>query len=97
MNSSPHIDVDSLAAFDVHVHLESSDDRTATDDAAKEYFGDSGAARDASALAEYYRSRKIAFVMSAWTKANRKEACLQRGGNSVCRTEFRRGHSICKH
>jgi uncharacterized protein len=65
MNSSPHIDVDSLAAFDVHVHLESTDDHTATDDAAKKYFGDSGAARDAHALADYYRSRKIAFVIFA--------------------------------
>ncbi len=65
MNSSPPIDVNSLAAFDVHVHLESTDDHTATDDAAKKYFGDSGAARDANALADYYRSRKIAFVIFA--------------------------------
>lgn len=65
MNSSRGIDVASLAAFDVHVHLESADDRTATDAAAKKYFGDSGAARDGSALAEYYRSRKIAFVIFA--------------------------------
>src|SRR6267378_276535 len=65
MNSSPRIAVESLAAFDVHVHLESADDRTAIDTAAKKYFGDSGAARDANALAEYYRSRKIAFVIFA--------------------------------
>ena len=65
MNSSPRMEVESLAAFDVHVHLESTDDRTATDAAAKEYFGDSGAARDAAGLAEYYRSRKIAFVIFA--------------------------------
>lgn len=65
MNSSRRIDVQSLAAFDVHVHLESPDDRTATDAAAKKYFGDSGAARDGNALAEYYRSRKIAFVIFA--------------------------------
>jgi len=65
MNSSPRIAVESLAAFDVHVHLESGDDRTATDTAAKKYFGDSGAARDANALAKYYRSRKIAFVIFA--------------------------------
>jgi len=65
MNSSPRIEVESLAAFDVHVHLESADDRTATDTAAKKYFGDSGAARDPNALAEYYRSRKIAFVIFA--------------------------------
>jgi uncharacterized protein len=65
MNSSSPIDVESLVAFDVHVHLESTDDRTATDAAAKKYFGDSGAARDGSALADYYRSRKIAFVIFA--------------------------------
>jgi len=63
MNSSPRIEVESLIAFDVHVHLESTADGTATDAAAKKYFGESGAARDGSALAEYYRSRKIAFVI----------------------------------
>jgi predicted TIM-barrel fold metal-dependent hydrolase len=65
MNPSPRINVESLAAFDVHVHLESTDDRSAADAAAKKYFGDSGAARDAAGLAEYYRSRKMAFVIFA--------------------------------
>jgi len=65
MSSSPQIKVESLVAFDVHVHLESTDDGTATDAAAKKYFGDSGAARDAAGLADYYRSRKIAFVIFA--------------------------------
>jgi predicted TIM-barrel fold metal-dependent hydrolase len=59
------IDVDSLAAIDVHVHLEAVNDATATDDAAKKYFGDSGASRDPKALADYYRSRKMAFVIFA--------------------------------
>ena len=59
------IDVESLAALDVHVHLESVNDATATDDAAKRYFGDSGASRDPKALADYYRSRKMAFVVFA--------------------------------
>jgi predicted TIM-barrel fold metal-dependent hydrolase len=63
MNSLPRIDADSLAAFDVHVHLEANEDGTAADTAAKKYFGDSGAPREADALAEYYRSRKIAFVI----------------------------------
>lgn len=63
MNSSPRIDVESLTAFDVHVHMEPTDDRTATDTAVKKYFGESGASRDANSLAEYYRSRKIAFVI----------------------------------
>jgi uncharacterized protein len=65
MSSTARIDVASLAAFDVHVHLEAPDDRTPADIAAKKYFGDSGAARDGNALADYYRSRKIAFVIFA--------------------------------
>ncbi len=63
MNSSSRIDVESLVAFDVHVHMEHTGEGTAADAAAKKYFGESGAARDAGALAEYYRSRKIAFVI----------------------------------
>jgi predicted TIM-barrel fold metal-dependent hydrolase len=59
------MDVESLAAFDVHVHLQSTDDRTATDTAVKQYFGDSGASREASALADSYSLRKIAFVIFA--------------------------------
>jgi len=65
MNSCSRIDVVSLKAIDVHVHLEAEDDATATDNAAKRYFGDSGASRDPKALADYYRSRKIAFVVFA--------------------------------
>jgi predicted TIM-barrel fold metal-dependent hydrolase len=65
MNSTRRIDVSSLVAFDVHVHLESTDDHTATDAAAKKYFGESGAMRVGNALAEYYRSRKMAFVIFA--------------------------------
>ena len=65
MSASQRIDVDSLAAIDVHVHLEARDDATTTDSAAKTYFGDSGASRDPKALAEYYRSRKIALVIFA--------------------------------
>jgi len=63
MNSAVRIDVESLVAFDVHVHMEPTDDGTATDTAVKKYFGESGAPREANALAEYYRSRKIAFVI----------------------------------
>src|SRR5450631_1089667 len=63
MNSSSRIDVESLVAFDVHVHLEHTDEGSAADAAAKKYFGESGAARDPDALAEYYRSRRIAFVI----------------------------------
>jgi uncharacterized protein len=56
------IEVDLLTAIDVHVHLEPVEDN-AIDAAAKKYFGDSGAPRDRTGLAEYYRSRKIAFVI----------------------------------
>ncbi|HXY00688.1 MAG TPA: amidohydrolase family protein [Candidatus Limnocylindrales bacterium] len=65
MSSPLRIDVGSLAAIDVHVHLEAFDDTSATDNAAKKYFGDSGASREPKALADYYRSRKIAFVIFA--------------------------------
>ena len=52
----------SLTAIDMHVHLEPERDNT-IDSAAKKYFGDSGAARDRKGMAEYYRSRKIGFVV----------------------------------
>ncbi len=65
MSNPLRMDLASLAAIDVHVHLEATDDATATDSAAKKYFGESGASRDPMALAEYYRSRKIAFVIFA--------------------------------
>ena len=65
MSFRPQLDVASLRAIDVHVHLESADDTTATTAAAKEYFGESGAPRGPNALADYYRSRKIGFVVFA--------------------------------
>jgi predicted TIM-barrel fold metal-dependent hydrolase len=57
------IDTTTLTAFDVHVHLEAPAEGTAADLAARKYFGESGAARDSAGLAEYYRSRKMAFVV----------------------------------
>jgi predicted TIM-barrel fold metal-dependent hydrolase len=62
--SGAKIDVASLTAIDVHVHLEPVEDNE-IDAAAKRYFGDSGAPRDRVGLADYYRSRKIAFVIFA--------------------------------
>src|SRR3954470_4648093 len=56
------IDADSLAAIDVHMHLEHPGDSD-TQDAAKKYFKDDGVRRDAAGLAEYYRSRKMACVI----------------------------------
>lgn len=65
MSSPLRIDAASLVAIDVHVHLEAVDESNATDSAAKKYFGDSGASREHKALADYYRSRKMAFVIFA--------------------------------
>lgn len=56
------IDTASLTAVDVHVHLE-VDDASQAASAARSYFGDSGAPRDHAGLADYYRSRKMAFVV----------------------------------
>ena len=58
------IDVAKLSAIDVHVHLEHSGPLVEADKAAQRYF-DSGADRDWNALAEYYRSRRIACVVFA--------------------------------
>src|ERR1700742_1662572 len=55
--------ISDLIAIDTHVHLEPEDDSQAADQAAKKYFGDSGAARDWKSLAEYYRARKIGCVV----------------------------------
>jgi len=52
-----------LNAIDVHVHMEHTGEASAADSAAARYFGESGALRDPQALAEYYRSRKIGFVI----------------------------------
>jgi predicted TIM-barrel fold metal-dependent hydrolase len=58
------MDVASLAAIDVHVHLHHTGDRTAAADAARQYFG-SDADSGWDATANYYRSRKMAFVVFA--------------------------------
>ena len=62
MTAPARIDPTSLTAIDVHVHLE-AEEKSSTDDAARGYFGDSGAPRDPEGLAEYYRSRRMAFVV----------------------------------
>jgi uncharacterized protein len=53
---------ESLTAIDMHVHLEPEEENV-VDAAAKRYFGDCGAVRDHKGMAEYYRSRKIGFVV----------------------------------
>src|SRR5262245_33652736 len=57
-----NLKIDELVAIDVHVHLEHAGELTAADEHAQKYFGAS-AARDWNALADYYRSRKIACVV----------------------------------
>jgi predicted TIM-barrel fold metal-dependent hydrolase len=56
------INVDGLVAVEVHVHLEHTGKATAADQQAKKYFG-ATADSDWNALAEYYRSRKMACVV----------------------------------
>src|SRR5512147_857651 len=58
------LDVDRLAAIDVHVHLHPTE-ASAVDEAAEKYFGKSGAAPGGDALAEYYRSRNMACIVFA--------------------------------
>jgi predicted TIM-barrel fold metal-dependent hydrolase len=64
MTETGPIDIDRITAIDVHVHLHPTDS-SAVDRAAAKYFGDSGAAVERQAVAEYYRSRNIAFVVFA--------------------------------
>jgi predicted TIM-barrel fold metal-dependent hydrolase len=56
------MNVNELIAIDTHVHMEPEEDNRA-DAAAKKYFGESGVGRDRKTLLEYYRSRKIGFVI----------------------------------
>jgi uncharacterized protein len=57
------MNVDDLVAIDVHVHLEHESTPTETDAAAQKYFGSNVAAQGAQALADYYRSRKMACIV----------------------------------
>jgi predicted TIM-barrel fold metal-dependent hydrolase len=59
---SSQIDPSRLKAFDIHVHLEHVGDPTEADKKAAAYFK-GGAPRDPDAMAEYYRSREMAFVV----------------------------------
>jgi predicted TIM-barrel fold metal-dependent hydrolase len=59
---STRIDPDRLVAIDVHTHLE-VDLPSDAGDAAKKYFRDAGAPRDAAGMAEYYRSRNMACIV----------------------------------
>jgi predicted TIM-barrel fold metal-dependent hydrolase len=63
MTPAPRLDADRLTAIDVHVHLEHMGELTAADEGARKYFGQSGAGNDWTALADYYRSRRIGCVV----------------------------------
>ena len=56
------IDVGAVTAIDIHVHLEHTGEATEADRKAAAYFK-SDAPRDPAAQAEYYRSRRMAFVV----------------------------------
>lgn len=63
MNQRKSIDVARITAFDVHVHIEHEGHDTTVEQAAKKYFGGGSAERDHAALADYYRSRKMACIV----------------------------------
>jgi predicted TIM-barrel fold metal-dependent hydrolase len=60
---SNRIDIDQIVAIDVHVHLEHEGKQTDADQAAAKYFGKTAAPHGAQALADYYRSRKLACIV----------------------------------
>jgi uncharacterized protein len=57
------MNIEKLAAIDVHVHLEHDAKPTDTDEAARKYFGKGVGPHGAQALADYYRSRGIGCVV----------------------------------
>lgn len=63
MTAQQRLDVEHLVAIDVHVHIESHADTHEVNEAARRYFGATGAAPSNRELAEYYRSRKIGCVV----------------------------------
>jgi predicted TIM-barrel fold metal-dependent hydrolase len=62
VSAAQGLDVRGLVAIDVHVHLEHTGARVEADEAAKRYFG-AAADRDWTALAAYYRERRMACVV----------------------------------
>ena len=69
MNNVGRIDVDSIAAIDVHVHIEHSGEESATDRAAKKYFGDSGASHDPQCARPITTAHaRLPASCSRWTK-----------------------------
>jgi uncharacterized protein len=60
--SNVTLSADQLVAIDVHVHIEHHE-KHETNEAAQKYFGACGGATDRQALAEYYRSRRMACIV----------------------------------
>lgn len=63
MENRKHFDAGRLAAIDTHVHIEPDVKDNAADEAARKYFGETGAPRDHQGLAQYYRSRNIGCIV----------------------------------
>jgi len=63
MENSKRLDAGPLVAIDTHVHIEPDVTGNEADQAARKYFGETGAPRDRKGLAEYYRSRKMGCVV----------------------------------
>ena len=55
--------IDTLVAIDTHVHIEPDSRDTAADEAARNYFGETGPSFSRQELADYYRARKIGCVV----------------------------------
>src|SRR4029434_6987820 len=55
--------IESLVAIDTHVHIEPDSRETAADEAARNYFGETGPSLSRKDLADYYRSRRIGCVV----------------------------------
>jgi uncharacterized protein len=56
------MEIHNLVAIDTHVHIESNSGNAA-DEAARKYFGETGARPSPQELAQYYRARKIGCVV----------------------------------
>src|SRR5690348_3768442 len=63
MPNSKQMDAAKLTAIDTHVHIEPDAAGNQADEAARKYFGDTGAPRDRQELAQYYRERKMGCVV----------------------------------
>ena len=92
------MNLDELTAIDVHVHLEHDGEPTDTDEAARKYFGKGAAAHGAQALADYYRSRKMACVVFTVDEhADRPPAPDERRGPRLRRGQRRHRDPLRQH